>query len=626
MRARYLLTPVTIVLLALPPEVSAATWVEARSPNFTVYSDAGERRARAVAWQFEQVRAALSRLWPWARFDFGAPVVVYAARDERSMRALLPHHFEGRNAIKPGSLFVSSGEAHYVALNTDQSTGGAVNVNPYISSYWSYVALVLQSTYEQELPPWFQRGLTEVFSNTIVRDKEIQIGQVIPWHLKRLRQAGRPTLDVMLAADWKSPELSSGERMERFDATAWALVHYLIFGQQGKNIPKFNEFAEAVRRGAAPTDALAKAYGSLVEIREGLARYIDQTLFVYQRAAVALDVDAAGFRTREITPVEAAVALARFHAATQRPVEARAQLAAAGTAPAGAEVEGALLDREGQRDAARAAYERASDAGAASFYGEYRFAALSWPADGKASPETLARLEKALQRSVALNASFAPSHQMLAEVLLQQERYRDALPVAERAEALDRSDAYANMLLARALWGLSRHDEAMAAAKRALSLSTTQQNRQAAQRLIDFLTKSPGRPTASPQARGRADGPVTADEGKQLFEACNNGDNTACAKLSSMFDSACKAGDARGCMMTAFFYLEGRGVAKDEAKGMAILEPLCNGNMPEACMPIASVLLTKGDAPNRARARELLTKSCNAGATEACDVLKTLKN
>ena len=78
--------------------------------------------------------------------------------------------------------------------------------------------------------------------------------------------------------------------------------------------------------------------------------------------------------------------------------------------------------------------------------------------------------------------------------------------------------------------------------------------------------------------------------------------------------------------MTAFFYLEGRGVAKDEAKGMAILEPLCNGNMPEACMPIATVLLTRGDPPNRERARQLLTRSCQAGATEACDVLKRLKD
>jgi TPR repeat protein len=620
MHLRRVLPLVTIVLLAGAPPVSGATWVEAKSPNFTVYSDASAKRARDVAWQFEQVRAALSRLWPWATFDFGAPVVVYAARDERTMRSLLPHYFEGRNAIRPGSLFVSAGEAHYVALNTDQSTRGAVNVNPYISSYWSYVAMVLASTFEQDLPPWLFRGLTEVFSNTIVREKEILIGQLIPWHLERLRERSRPPLDVMLAADSKSPELTSGERMERFDAAAWALVHYLIFGSQGKNAPRFNEFADAVRKGAAPMEALLKSYGSIVSIREGLASYIDQTLFVYQQANLALDVDAAGFRTREVPPAESAIALARFHAATRRPDEARAQVAAAGNPPAGGEVEGALLDRDGQDDAARAAYARASDAGEATFYGEYRFASLSWTREGETSTETLARMEKALRRSVSLNQTFAPSHLMLAQVLLELERYADALPVAERAEALDRRSMDAQTSLSRAFWGVGRRDEAMAAAKRALSLSMTDNERRSAQRLIDFLARSPTRTEApAPEAS------TSPDESKQLFDACNKGDNAACGKLSGMFDRACKGGDARGCMMTAFFLLEGRGVPRNEAKGIAILEPLCEGEVPEACVPIANVLLSRGDVANRARAKELLTKSCAAGGAESCDLLKTVQ-
>ena len=620
MHLRRVLPLVTIVLLAGAPQLSGATWVEAKSPNFTVYSDAGAKRARDIAWQFEQVRAALSRLWPWARFDFGAPVVVYAARDERTMRALLPHYFEGGNAIRPGSFFVSSGEAHYVALNTDQSTHGAVNINPYLSSYWSYVMMVLHSTYEQDLPPWFERGLAQVFSNTIVRDKEILIGPVIPWHLERLRERGRPTLDVMLSADATSPELTSGARMERFDAAAWALVHYLIFGNQGKNIPRFNEFADAVRKGAAPMEALEKSYGSVVSIREGLAVYIDQTLFVYQKAQLALDIDAAGFRTREVSPSESAIALARFHAATGRPQEARAQVAAAGNPPAGGEVEGALLDRDGQRDAARAAYGRASDAGDATFYGEYRFASLSWPENGAPSTATLARMEKALRRSVSLNAIFAPSHLMLAEVLLQLERYADALPVAERAEALDRRSMYAQMAMSRALLGVGRRDEAMTAAKRALSLSLRDDERRSAQRLIDFL----GKASAARMSTAAPATPVSPGESTQLFEACNKGDSGSCGKLFAMLDHACRAGDGRACMMTAFFVLEGRGVPKDEAKGMAILEPLCNGSVPDACVPIANVLLSRGDHANRARAKELLTKSCGAGAAEACELLKTV--
>ena len=619
MAARHLLTAMTIVLLLMPTAVSAATWVESRSANFTVYSDAGDKRARAVAWQFEQIRAALSRLWPWARFDFGAPVVVYAARDERTMRELVPEYFEGRNAIRPGSVFVSALDAHYVALNTDQSTHGAINVNPYISSYWSYVSLVVRSSIDHELPPWLLRGLAEVFSNTIVRENELLIGQVIPWHLERLREASRPQLDVMLAADASSPYLTNGNRMGAFDATAWALVHYLIFGNQGKNIPLFNEFVDAVRRGAAPAEALGKVYGSIVAVREGLARYIDQTMYVFQRAKLAVEIDPASFKTRQVTAPESAVALARLHVAMDRPVEARAQLEAAGNPPVGAELEGLLLEREGKRQEARAAYGRASQAGAATYLGEYRLAVLSWPAGEDAPPDTLTAIEKSLQRSVTLNPTFAPARQLLVDALLRLERYEAALPVAQRCIALDGREVDNHLRLARAYWGMSKPQEATAAARLALSLATQDADRQRAQRMLDFFAQASARsaPDASTQ--------VGSDDSKKLFESCNGGDNTACATLAGMFDRACKAGDARGCMMTAFFLLEGRGVPKDEAKGMAILEPLCNGELPDACMPIASVLLTRGDDANRERAKELLRKSCAAGAAQACELLKTVQ-
>jgi TPR repeat protein len=55
------------------------TWIEVKSPNFTVVSDADEGSARGVAWQFEQARAAFTRLWSWARPRGGRPFVVFAA-------------------------------------------------------------------------------------------------------------------------------------------------------------------------------------------------------------------------------------------------------------------------------------------------------------------------------------------------------------------------------------------------------------------------------------------------------------------------------------------------------------------------------------------------------------------
>jgi hypothetical protein len=50
-----------------------------------VVSNAGDGRARNVAWQFEQIRAAIQIGWPWARVQLDRPVIVVAAKDENSM-------------------------------------------------------------------------------------------------------------------------------------------------------------------------------------------------------------------------------------------------------------------------------------------------------------------------------------------------------------------------------------------------------------------------------------------------------------------------------------------------------------------------------------------------------------
>jgi len=49
-----LIVTVSATLAAQPRQARAPDpWVEVRSPHFTVISNAGESRARSVAWQFE---------------------------------------------------------------------------------------------------------------------------------------------------------------------------------------------------------------------------------------------------------------------------------------------------------------------------------------------------------------------------------------------------------------------------------------------------------------------------------------------------------------------------------------------------------------------------------------------
>src|SRR5271170_8480070 len=66
------------------------TWFEARSPNFIVVCNAGDKQARKTAIRFEQIRAVFRRELELASKHESPLITILAVKDEDSMKALLP--------------------------------------------------------------------------------------------------------------------------------------------------------------------------------------------------------------------------------------------------------------------------------------------------------------------------------------------------------------------------------------------------------------------------------------------------------------------------------------------------------------------------------------------------------
>ena len=464
--------------------------MEVTSPHFTVISNAGEKRARNMAWQFEQVRAVLQRVWPWATGTGERPVVIYAAKDERTMRMLAPEFWEGRGGgVRAASVFSSAPDAHYISVRTDVRMDD-IDTNPYRSSYWSYVGLTLTSSIPHDLPLWYSRGLSEVFSNTIVRNDDVLVGQILRWHLDRLRDKPPLRLEDLFGATRDSPYMKESDRMNDYDASAWALMHYLTFGSDGANLARFNTFSVAVAQGAEARGALAEAFGGMRAVEEGYRRYISKSLYMYKKLDLDVDVQQVKFAVRPLAPQAADVAIARYHASTGRPVEARARLATARAASTQDgvvhEIEGLLLDREGKRDEALAAYARATEVGGASYYGEFRFASMSWPR-APDTKEPFPKMEKSLTRALELRPTFAPAHALLANVLLELNRAPEGLAHARQAVALAPYESYHQLSLARVLLSVGKTGEAMAPAQHARNLAKSPFDVKAAEQFLNVL-------------------------------------------------------------------------------------------------------------------------------------------
>jgi len=64
-------------------------WVEVRSPNFSVVTDAGEKRGREVAMRFEQMRGVFGTLMTKANVNLPVPLQIVAFRNTKEMRQVL---------------------------------------------------------------------------------------------------------------------------------------------------------------------------------------------------------------------------------------------------------------------------------------------------------------------------------------------------------------------------------------------------------------------------------------------------------------------------------------------------------------------------------------------------------
>ena len=69
-----------------PAHAGESQWIEVRLPNFSVITDAGERRGRDVALRFEQMRSAFGALMTKATVSLPVPLEIVAFRNTKEMR------------------------------------------------------------------------------------------------------------------------------------------------------------------------------------------------------------------------------------------------------------------------------------------------------------------------------------------------------------------------------------------------------------------------------------------------------------------------------------------------------------------------------------------------------------
>src|SRR5207245_9961958 len=168
---------VFFLLLTSGCALTAENWVEVRSPHFIVATNASEKEARKVADQFEQIRAMFHSAFATFQVDLPQPIVILAAKNQTTMKQLLPEEWEVKGHIHHAGMYQPGEDKDYVILRLDP--GGD---NPFHTLYHEYTHALLRLNVSN-LPIWLHEGLAEFYGNSTLGDKEHKTGTIDPGHL-----------------------------------------------------------------------------------------------------------------------------------------------------------------------------------------------------------------------------------------------------------------------------------------------------------------------------------------------------------------------------------------------------------------------------------------------------------
>jgi len=137
-------------------------------PNFRILTDGTAKRRPRVAREFEQMRAVFAIAFPKMRLETGAPLIIFAPRDDFSMKALAPAQWKPTDS-RFAALFRNGWERQYAIVRLDQDLNGKNNV-----VYREYVLTLLHANFRW-LPPCSSR-LSEFYGNTRFESTKIYVG------------------------------------------------------------------------------------------------------------------------------------------------------------------------------------------------------------------------------------------------------------------------------------------------------------------------------------------------------------------------------------------------------------------------------------------------------------------
>lgn len=439
MKRSLLYFAIVIYLLATFPArvpVSAKdSWTSVRSKNFLLVGNASEKEIRQVGARLEQFREAFYQLFPRANFSSPVPTTVIVFKSHNSYKPFKPNP-------NIAGYFQSGPDVNYITLTTEVSG----EQNPFSVIFHEYTHLLVNNA-SGNVPTWFNEGLAEYYSTfSITDDQKVVLGKPIGNHVYVLRQSKMLPLRTLFQVDQHSPYYNERDKQSVFYAESWALMHYLILGNDGKRVAPMGKFIELLSANVPMEKAFQQAFETSFEnMEKELRTYISHdrypVLTGHFESKLGFDNE---MQAAPITEAEALAYLGDLLLHSHRTdSEGYLQKALAldpDLAMANASM-GMLQVRQGKTDEARKSLERAVAANSQNYLTHYYYAfALSREGGSDMDmvtsfvPENVTRMREELKKAIELRPDYPESYSLLAFVnLVTGTQLDETVELLERA-------------------------------------------------------------------------------------------------------------------------------------------------------------------------------------------------
>jgi tetratricopeptide (TPR) repeat protein len=261
------------ILYSLPPVFAGESqWVEVRSPNFSVVTDAGEKRGREVAMRFEQMRAVFGALMTKANVNLPVPLQIVAFRNTKEMRQVAPL-FNGKPTQVAG-LFQGGEDRSSITLDMSVE-------NPWVVVFHEYAHQLMNGNLPGDFAPWFEEGFAEYFSSIEVDSKEARVGKIPNYEYAILEQVGMMKIaDLFRVRQNTSTYNESGDHRTTFYAESGILMHYIYDNQLLPKVAIYFDLTQNQHKSIE--DAVEQAFGmSTQQFDRTLRNYAASGRFKY---------------------------------------------------------------------------------------------------------------------------------------------------------------------------------------------------------------------------------------------------------------------------------------------------------------------------------------------------------